>query len=53
MQGILLTIDPKGKQEAENSNILIVEGNPDMENILSEMDKDETLQNAQAPLMRR
>ena len=30
-----------GKQE-ENSNILIVEGNPDMENILSEIDKDET-----------
>ena len=28
--------------QEENSNILIVEGNPDMENILSEMDKDET-----------
>ena len=29
-------------EQEENSNILIVEGNPDMENILSEMDKDET-----------
>ena len=29
-------------EQEENSNILIVEGNPDMENILSEIDKDET-----------
>ena len=35
---------------AESPNILVVEGNPDMENILAEMDKDELLQNAQAPL---
>ena len=28
--------------QEENSDILIVEGNPDMENILSEIDKDET-----------
>ena len=26
---------------AENSNILIVEGNPDMENIMAEIEKDE------------
>ena len=29
------------ENKAENSNILVVEGNPDMENILSEIDKDE------------
>jgi uncharacterized protein (TIGR02271 family) len=30
------------KDMAESPDILIVEGNPDMENIMSEMDKDET-----------
>jgi uncharacterized protein (TIGR02271 family) len=32
-----------GQEEntAENSNILVVEGNPDMENIMAEVDKDE------------
>ena len=41
MQGILLHNRPMtGKRKIPN--ILIVEGNPDMENILSEIDKDET-----------
>ena len=32
----------QGKQNGENPNILIVEGNPDMENIMAEIEKDET-----------